>query len=77
MILLEQEMGGEPAKEEVFKKRYIWSQWDAASQCLHVVHFRKQGRNEMGRSVYKPFLTCYQFTNITQGEFKVRNPPTM
>ncbi len=65
-------MSGEPKKEQVFHKRFIWSQFDKTNQRLYVVYFRKHGKNPAGGTIYKPFLTAYQFTTQTTNQFMVR-----
>ena len=65
-------MSGEPKKEQVFHKKFIWSRFDKTHQRLYVVYFRKHGKkNSSGHATYKPFLTAYQFDKNTESQFMV------
>ena len=64
-------MSGEPKKEQVFYKKFIWSQFDKINQRLFVVYFRKHGKISSGHATYKPFLIAYQFDSNTAVQFMV------
>ena len=54
-------MSGEPKKEQLFHRRFVWLQFDTAYQRLYVIYHRKNGRDERGHTVYQPFFTAIQF----------------
>ncbi len=64
-------MCDKPRKDQIYHKKFVWSQWDASLQRMYVAHFRKQGKNANGQTLYRPFLTTYQFNANTQSEFMV------
>ena len=64
-------ISGEPRKDTVFYKSFIWSQWDAQGQRLHLVCFRKTDKTAYGGKIYKPILLSYQFNEDTQACFMV------
>ena len=64
-------MCDEPKKEQIFHKKFVWCQWDMFHQRMFVTHFRKQGKNASGQTIYKPFLTAYQFNSSTHSDFMV------
>lgn len=70
-------MSGEPKKDQIFERRFFWSQWDSQNQRLYVAHLQRQSKNTYsGGNAMGPncLLNCYQFTEETVNELMVEVP---
>ena len=58
-------MSGEPKKDNLFHRRFVWMQFDHTHQRLYLIYFKRHGRDELGHSVHQPYFTAYQFIQGT------------
>ena len=59
-------MSQEPKKEQLFHRKFIWSQWDTLGQRLYVIFMKKMGRSTEGNVIQCPVLQAFQFSAQAQ-----------